>query len=876
MKYRIKKFTFFVLSFFALNSFSQTISGRIKNTVFEPISANIIVKNTENKNEVSEFFRANSKGEFTTKLKKEYPKIIFEITAFGYESVIDSIVNPDKNKIYTFDFILKKEASQLKEVVINSEKKKFVVKEDTIKFNPSAYRDGTERKVEDLIKKLPGMEVADNGTIKYKGKTVESVQIEGDNLFGYNYAIGTKNISVDMVEQVQAIQNYVENPLLKGIVNSDNVSINLKLKKGKVDVSGNGNFALPITTDKFITDTSINLLGISKKYKSFGEFGFNNIGINNTTSDYFSNSSSLDKEMNEDLYTKKAISEKNYSTNLENKRANVNNQLNLNYNIVYRFSKNLSLKGGLYFIKDKLSLIESNKTIFNSQNVNYNDNIETIKKPENKTIDLKITYNTSKKSLLEIDTKFEKEVINTNSSILQNQLNEINTNLESKSLFWKNKLQYTYRLSNNKALQFITIYAINDIPQKLSFNQTYFSLVGNLQKSEFQKENFSNKLLLLGGKKSFKYILAIGANLEKTKQNSEWSQNNDLILDFQNKFKYNKKTLHTDLGFTYIRNKFKFEPSLIINNINQDYNDFITDLNKTKNSLLFLPNLAVSYLINAKSSIILSENYEEITPSIENLYSNSIIQDNRLIQKNSLNLNLLKNQSYSLKYKFSDLFSSLSTNFSLNYSLKNNTYISSLEIQDNYSTINFFQLPTDISDYSAKLTIEKYFKFLKTTIKHTSNYSISNYVNSINGNLRNNTSNNYNAYLFLKTTFKLPINFENKFNYSRINFKNENNINVNESFNNSIKILIRPNKTLLFTFSYDYFKPNIKSTTEFKFLDFEIKFKPKQKWLDLTLTNKNLLNNKVYFQVQNTDYYSSVYQSNLINRYFLLTIDFTL
>ncbi len=876
MKFTIKRFAFFVFSFISLNTFSQTITGKIKNAVSDPVSANILFKDSENKNEVSEFFRANSKGEFITKLKKDYSKIVFEITAFGYESTFDSIVNPDKNKTYTFDFTLKKESTQLKEVVINSEKKKFVVKEDTIKFNPSAYRDGTERKVEDLIKKLPGMEVADNGTIKYKGKTVESVQLEGDNLFGYNYAIGTKNISVDMVEQVQAIQNYVENPLLKGIVNSDNVSINLKLKKGKVDVSGNGNFALPIASDKFITDTSINLLGISKKYKSFGEFGYNNVGINNTIFDYFSNSSSLDKEMNEEFYTKKAISEKNYSSNLDNKRANVNNQLNLNYNIIYRFNKNLSLKGGVYFIKDKLSLIESNNTIFNLQNVNYNDNIETIKTPDNKTIDLKLTYNTSKKSLLEIDTKFEKEIINTSSIILQNQSNEINTNLESKSLFWKNKLQYTYRISNNKALQFVSTFAINEIPQTLSFNQTFFSFAGNLQKSEFQKQNFSNKLVLLGGKKSFKFIFSVGLNLENNKQNSEWSQNNNSIPNFQNKFKYNKNTLYADIGLTYFKNKFKFEPSLIINTINQNYRDYNTDFNVLKKSLLFLPNLTVSYLIDINSSINLSGNYEETTPNIENLYSNSIIQDNRLIQKNTLSLNLLKNQSYTLKYKFNDLYSSILTNFSLNYNLKNNTYLSLFEIQDNYSSINFFQSPTDISNYSAKFLIEKYFKFLKTTIKHTSNYGISNYVNSVNGNLRNNTSNNYNAYLFLKTTLKLPINFENKFNYNRINFKTENNINVNESLNNSTKILIRPNKNLLFTFSYDYFKPNLKNTTEFKFLDLEIKYKPKQKWLDFTLTGKNLLNNKVFFQVQNTDYYFSVYQSNLINRYFLLTVDFTL
>jgi hypothetical protein len=79
---------------------------------------------------------------------------------------------------------------------------------------------------------LPGIEVNDKtGEITYKGKPIETVNLEGDNLFGFNYAIGTKNINVDMVEEVQVIENFSANPLLKGIDSNDKVALNLKLKR---------------------------------------------------------------------------------------------------------------------------------------------------------------------------------------------------------------------------------------------------------------------------------------------------------------------------------------------------------------------------------------------------------------------------------------------------------------------------------------------------------------------------------------------------------------------------------------------------------------------------------------------------------------------
>jgi hypothetical protein len=370
-------------------SFSQTIKGNVNSETNEPLSANVLIKNSENKDLISEFFKTEDDGSFNAVLEKKYNKIYFEVTAMGYEKIADSIINPEKEKIYSFNFAMKSKANELEEVVIKEEK--FEVEGDTVSFNPKSFKDGTERKVEDLIKKLPGMEVQSNGSIKYKGKNVTSVQIEGDDLFGYNYTLGTRNISVDMVEQVQAIDNYSANALLKGIENSENVAINLKIKKGKVDFSGNGLFGSGFDSNiEPRNDINFNLLGIAKRFKSFGNISYNNMGSINSTEDYSSINTSLNDYFNSDFYAKRAVSENSFPSNIDYQRTAINNQLGATYNIIYRFSSKFSIKTNLSFMKDKIYALETNNNFFNAQNITYNDQTETIKKPENRKIEIKL------------------------------------------------------------------------------------------------------------------------------------------------------------------------------------------------------------------------------------------------------------------------------------------------------------------------------------------------------------------------------------------------------------------------------------------------------------------------------------------------------
>ena len=111
-----------------------------------------------------------------------------------------------KGKIITLDFKLEPRTTFLKEVVVQENRKPIRIKNDTIVYDPEKFKDGSEKVVEDLLKKLPGIKIEENGEIKFNGKSIKKMLLDGDDLFDSQYTVGSKNINVEMLDKVEAIE----------------------------------------------------------------------------------------------------------------------------------------------------------------------------------------------------------------------------------------------------------------------------------------------------------------------------------------------------------------------------------------------------------------------------------------------------------------------------------------------------------------------------------------------------------------------------------------------------------------------------------------------------------------------------------------------
>lgn len=93
---------------------------------------------------------------------------------------------------------------------------------DTLNYSVSAFRQAQDRSIEDVLKKIPGIEVTDGGQIKFQNKPINKFYVEGMDLLGNKYALASKNLPAKMVRRVQVLQNHQPVAALRGKSFSDN------------------------------------------------------------------------------------------------------------------------------------------------------------------------------------------------------------------------------------------------------------------------------------------------------------------------------------------------------------------------------------------------------------------------------------------------------------------------------------------------------------------------------------------------------------------------------------------------------------------------------------------------------------------------------
>jgi Outer membrane protein beta-barrel family/Carboxypeptidase regulatory-like domain len=145
----------------------------------------------------------------------------FTISDSGKNVLLGSLVLSDKNKV-------------LEEVVVANEAPPITLINDTIQYNAGSFKTQPNATVEQLLKKLPGVKVEKDGTIKAQGETVTKVLVDGKEFFGNDPKVATKNLSADAVDKVQVYDKQSDQAQLTGFEDGNyEKTINLKLKKDK-------------------------------------------------------------------------------------------------------------------------------------------------------------------------------------------------------------------------------------------------------------------------------------------------------------------------------------------------------------------------------------------------------------------------------------------------------------------------------------------------------------------------------------------------------------------------------------------------------------------------------------------------------------------
>jgi len=224
------------------------------------------------------------------------------ITSFqGYEEFSKNFsITAKKRSVDLGEIAMQKEYQTLGEVIVKDDAP-IKIKKDTIEFRGSAFKTKPNATVEDLLKKVPGMQVGNDGTVKTQGEQVQKVYVDGKEFFGTDPKLATKNLTADMVESVQVFDDMSDQAkFTKMDDGSKQKAINIKLKKDKrkgyfgrmsAGIGSDSKYDGNLSLNHFNGDEQLSLLAtannINKQGFSFSDIvtamgGFQNLATSST------------------------------------------------------------------------------------------------------------------------------------------------------------------------------------------------------------------------------------------------------------------------------------------------------------------------------------------------------------------------------------------------------------------------------------------------------------------------------------------------------------------------------------------------------------------------------------------------------------------
>ena len=205
------------------------LTGIVKDSIGAPLEmGNVIALDTVAKRIASYGF-TDANGSFKLELARNTTYNI-KISYVGFKEISEFIRTGDKDITKNYTMV---EDNMLDGINIVS-KMPVRIKGDTIIYDADSFKNGSERKLKDVLEKLPGVEINDAGQIEVEGKAVEKIMVDGKEFFSGDTRLATENIPSNAVDKIEVLRNYSNVGQLSGVQNNqDRVAINIKLKEGK-------------------------------------------------------------------------------------------------------------------------------------------------------------------------------------------------------------------------------------------------------------------------------------------------------------------------------------------------------------------------------------------------------------------------------------------------------------------------------------------------------------------------------------------------------------------------------------------------------------------------------------------------------------------
>ncbi|WPU93830.1 outer membrane beta-barrel family protein [Mucilaginibacter sabulilitoris] len=639
------------VSVFAQNNYS--VKGSVADTASNSQLTNTTIMVLAAKDSILQKFTRVNNGTFSVNnLKKG--KFILLATYPGYADYVERFTLDSAHTSHDFGHIKMILKSQLlAEVIVKAKVAAVKIKGDTTEFNAAAFTVQPNAKVEDLLKELPGIQVDKDGKITAQGQTVNKVLVDGEEFFGDDPTLVTKNLRADMVDKVQLYDKKSDQASFTGI--DDGVkdkTINIKLKEdkkngyfGKADAEGG--------TDKYYQEQLMfNRFKGKQKFSAYGTIGnTGKTGLGWQDNSKYGSAGNMEFSDDGGVYF--------YGGGGDDGLDSFNGQYNgqgiplarsggLHYDTKWNSDKesiNTNYKiGSLNVDGTRNTQTQNNlpQTFFNSNSdQNFHNHIFRQKldatyqlKPDTSS-NLKISIDGTTKSTI-ADNDYNTTSLRADSTMLNSNKRSITNSGTQKilnaSLFYNKKFRKkgrSFSVSINEA------YNENENKGFLNSEIDYFNTAGQLdsmQKIDQYKTGLSKSSILNTNitysepfTKSFAVVLNYGLNINNGRSDrrsfnkSATGQYDDLDESLSNNFKLNQLSNQFGAVFNYKKNKTIINFGSKVSNVNFKQIDEFTNNTLTRNFVNWYPQASFQYKFSQQRSFSVYYNGNTSQPSIDQI-----------------------------------------------------------------------------------------------------------------------------------------------------------------------------------------------------------------------------------------------------------------
>lgn len=865
---------------------TRVLTGTIQGENDKPLSGSSIIIEDSNGKTIS-YTISGTKGSFTLTYKPMSTPLKLTVSHIGYENFIREIRQEETTTNLIVKLVI---STNILEQIAVKNTLSIIQKQDTLAYHVESFSKDEDRSIGDVLKRLPGITIDNEGAIYHNDKKIKNLYIQGDDLMAGKYGLATRAIKKEMIERIDVINNHQPIKVLAKKIITNDIGIDLVLKDDntwKASIQSKIGLGIPSLYNEEVIGILLN-----RTVKSL-----NQIGINNTSQNYSTDLQQLgDNSYSENLTEEKidiplslglqpphARAANNYYDN-KSKVLNLNNLIKLNQAFI--------LKINTQYLKDQ-HVQQQSSSIFNYVDTGIIMYQESFNARNSLSLfSINATVNSNRKSsflnnTLHFDTQQNQDFAKTR---FNDQRFGQNYNGDKLTLF--NDFNWIPQISGRGVLEFRSYLNYAKQHKSLLLGEGYLPAFIDTTRSlsdRKYRQNISLPRFYLDNYISYKlyspnvtHEYKVGVRIDKLQLESQLHQDTIIDIAFTNQSDWRRKEYYFLYGLQYQSGKTRLLTTIPFSYQVIDFTQKSIIKKDRYQHVFVLPNLNAQYDINGENTIAFDYQFKNAASNLQNLYKGKILQNFKNYFSNTASFDSRNSHNFDLSYKNEKPIQMRFLSIKLSYATTRFNAIIEKKISETGERYLLIPFSNQEHRYDLRSSFTKYFYGTGFTIASTAGIRYSTRKLLINAEYIPLRTVNPQLSMVLTKRFRdiLEIRYTPGINYTARNMLSKNSMytkNRQLIWTHDLYSYIKLFKFIQSTVNFNYiaYRQDDHPVNNFYLLDLKstIPLKIKNNNTDLNLSCLNILNVKKYTVNNFNENIITNQQFNLRGR--LLTFDLT-